>query len=282
MTSEPLYVRLEQVEQTLLQRDEIPLFGETPKFLWDSFATQLSRSLQIDNFSITQQKAEWRSAQTITEGFADDAKPLHIIFSPLQGSVCWLMNDADITNLMTELLFKDTTKKVFDENAEFKKGFLRFITLEVLNTFSTIKFAEELTPVISAEEGVPQEDAYCIDVAITLGQQKALGRVVITTPFREAWKKQFSPKKPTAIPQDIARKMDVVLHIEAGSTTMTLHQWQEASVGDCILLDSCSLDPGGERDTVTLTFDGRPFYRAKVTPKGIEIQETATFAGKVS
>jgi len=276
------YDWLSQVKTELLACDEVPLMGETPDFPWEDFNSRLSQCFKVDNIKIAAKESRWRSADDLFAGLGDDLQTINVVFSPIEGCMSWLMSAHDFYILMTYLLFQDCSKEVSVQDEDLRHGIYRFLALEVIHTLDTLHYASGLAARISADSKLPVAPAFCIDVSMEMGRHTSWGRLVIQEDFRKGWKKYFTLSKPLILSEALAEKIDVVLSIEAGKVQMSLDEWTGVSPGDCIILDTCSLEPGTDKDTVVFTLNGKPFYRGRLTEKGIEILEVSAFSSNDS
>jgi len=50
------------------------------------------------------------------------------------------------------------------------------------------------------------------------------------------------------IPESLSSKIQTIVHLEAGSVVLQRSEWDEIALGDCLLLDQCTLEGDGEKE----------------------------------
>lgn len=268
------YDWLKRVPSSLLKMDGIPLTGFSPAFPWEELCAKLSQILEVSELKIHPSEFQWRNPEELLSGLNEPLSPLYIGLSSLNGSLCWLMSEKDLSLLMTLLLSEKTQS--FDQiPSDFLQGFYHFLALETIHILSTLNFAKSYPPFIQkTKTALPQETSLCKDVSITIKGTTIWGRVVISPELLQEWKSRFA-KQPfsTALQQSIAENLEIPVHLEAGRTVLKPSEWSQVSVGDFLVLDFCSIRPGEEGGRVMLTVNNIPIFRGRLKDGGIKILE---------
>lgn len=269
------YAWLKTLAPTLLELDEVPLFGNTPHFPWEQFSSFFSTYFEVNELSIEPGELRWRTHEELFIGLEENLDPVNISVSALDGNVTWLMGQRDISLAMSALLTKnmDPTLQVID--LDLQEGFYEFLAIEAIHILSQIEFDKTLTPHILKDKALPSGPALCLDVKISLYQHTLWGRLVISPDFRRSWKEHYAERKlTTQLSQALAQKLSVVLNLEAGKTQLTLDEWKQISPGDFVMLDQCSIEPGQEKGRVWITLNGALLFRARVKSGSLKILES--------
>lgn len=253
--------------------DGAPILGHPPAFPWNQFSAILAKKLQADGLSIAISDPQWRDAGSLTADIGSPVVPLHLSVASIEGGLCWLMSQDDISLLMSLVLTKNASSRIpFD--AEFQQGFYNFIVLEALDAINKIDFDKTLSPHIHHQAKLPQTPAVCLDVTITLLEHSIIGRLVVPTPFRDAWKEHYANRQMDApLTSPLMEQVQLTVHLEAGKTSLKLSEWSAVKPGDFLILDSCTLRPGEDKGRVMLTIEGIPFFRGKIKEGNLKILE---------
>lgn len=257
----------------LLKLDESPLLGYAPPFPWEAFATQLMKFLQIEGLKLEPSPVVWRSSEDILSGFDDQYKSISGSVVPLEGSFHWVMTNRDIKRLMSLLIAKE--KEPIEEiDPPFEDAFFRFLTIEAINAFEKTDFDKKISTTISAQSVIPSSPALGLDISILWQDEHFWGRLLISPELRRSWQQRFLQKQASdAYKASMAEKLQVDVHLEGGKLSLRPSEWKGIHLGDVLLLDACSLDPGEDKGRVMLTVNAIPFFRAKIKQGSIKILE---------
>lgn len=267
------YDWVREIKPDLKNLDSIPLTGAAPPFPWDELATRLARSLDREGLKIEPGELGWRAKENLYDGLGDTPYPLTFAIPSLQGQVCWVMPAQEMDILTALLLTKESHPLPLHDPA-LNESFYHFLTLEVLYHLTQVSFDKTLTPILTNQTALPNQDALCRDVSIQLQGHTIWGRLIISPEFRRAWVEHFAQQqKSSALSQQMAELIETIVHIEAGQTSLSLAEWKAVQLGDFILLDSCSLDPQRLDGRVMLTVNGKPAFRAKLKDGTLKILE---------
>lgn len=267
------YNWLRQIPRSLLESDEIPILSAPKPFPLDSFIAIFSKTFQLEKLEIRPGDWEPCSKETLAKGLGDRLHYLQLELSPLQGSILWAMPENDIKILMGLIIAKDP--KVGDIlDKEYVLGFFHFISLEALLAFNRTEYDKGLVPhVLEEKKDLPERGLYA-DIHFTCHGIAFLGRLILSEEFRHSWKERNAEHKMAInIPSSLAQKLQMVVHLEAGRTTLKKREWASLRVGDYIALDTYSYEPGTDKTRILLTLNNQPFFRAKVKQGFVKILE---------
>lgn len=256
------------VQDALLKHDAVPLFGKAPAFPWEEFNVLLARTFKRDDFSVRPSETKWRSSDKLFEGLGE-VRLLHLVLTPLEGSLCWAMSQEDIGKLMAYFL-TETAKCPPIKDEDLLDGFQRFIAAEVIYAIDNLRALRELTPRISGNSEAPQGDHLTTDITITIKETSSWGRLFISPQLLESWRKHFANFPAPFDPEKLA-KMEIDLGIVIGKTEIPYEQWENAKEGDILLLDECTLDPNEMRGPVSITVNGQSLLPGSLSENKVTI-----------
>lgn len=267
------YDWLREIKPDLKNLDSIPLTGTAPPFPWEEFSARLARSFDHEGLKIQPGEIVWRAKENLYEGLGDSPFPLNFSIPSLNGQVSWIMPVQEIPTLAALLLTKESHPLSLHDQA-LSESFYHFLALEVLYNLTQISFDQTLSPILSHQTSLPDQDSLCWDISLNLQKQTIWGRLVISPEFRRSWVEHFAQNlKSSALSQQMAQLIHVTVHLEAGKTSLTLAEWKSVQLGDFLILDSCSLDSERFDGRIMLTINGKQAFRAKLKNGALKILE---------
>lgn len=262
-----------EIDPNLKNLDAIPLTGAAPPFPWEDLSARLAKAFDREGLTIQPGEMAWRTKNELFEGLGDEPFPLIFSIPSLRGQVCWVMPAQEMDVLAALLLTQESHPLTFHD-PDLSESFYRFLALEVLYYLTQVSFDKTLSPILTSQTALPNQDSLCKDISIGIQGQTIWGRLIISPEFRTSWVEHFAHMHaPSAQTQQLAQLIDVTMHLEAGKCQMTLQEWKTVKLGDFILLDSCTLDPERFNGRVMLTINGRRAFRAKLKDGTIKILE---------
>ena len=272
-TSTP-YSWLKKIPASIVELDEIPLFGQPPPFPWEDLTAQLAKDLDIQNLTIEPSEFQWRTAEELLSGLGDSFLALNFTITPFEGKAYWVMAEKDLQNFMALMLMEGGgSAELLDK--EYAEGFYRFLALETIHALEQIDFDPNLSPKLNKNGELPREPMLSMDVPFSIQKKQLFGRLFITPELRKSLKEHYTQKaKEAPFTSPLAEKLEVTVHLESGSTTLTVREWSQLKPGDFLLLDQCSLKSEGEKGRVMLTINGHPLFRGKIKDGNIKILES--------
>lgn len=271
-TSVP-YDWLRHIPHSLLEKDEIPILSSPGPFPLDKLIAFLSKTFQLEQLEINLGQWESRPPETILKGLGAPVKCANIELSPVQGIVTWAMCEKDINALMSLILTKDPHANNTIEK-EYLQGFFEFVALETLLSFNRSEYDKGLVPHLLESATVPSDGTLCSDISINCNGTTFIGRLILNDEFRHSWKERYMQHKMSiGMSPELAEKLQVVLQLEAGKTSLSRQEWATVNPGDYLPLETCSLEPGADKGRVMITMNGQMLFRAKVKQGNIKILE---------
>ncbi len=270
------YAWLKKVPGAIKQADTIPLLGDPPPFPWENLSQDIQKLLELQSLEIAPSEFVWLEEGAATKGMGSPLCIIPFSIASLEGGLFLAVPESDIAKMMDILLLKGNKLAPIDD--QFQTAFLDFITLEVLNTIQQIGYAPEFMPKLHRDGKLPSSPLLGMDITVNAEGFRSVFRLLITPEMNQSLKEHYAKnKEASTFKRDQAEQIDVILNVEAGKTSLTQKQWKEVKPGDYILLDRCSLNPGDNSGTVTLTLRGHPILRANIEDGNIKILENPLF-----
>jgi flagellar motor switch protein FliN/FliY len=268
------YDWLKEIPTSLLQLDEIPLFGFPPAFPWNDLSKGLGELFQIQDLKIQSTPFQWVSQDKLYSTLGEAYTPINFTIPSMEGNLSWVMANEDMQRLMSFIL-NDKHHQHDALEDEFMKGFYHFLAYEIIHVITKLPFGSDLSPQVQKESKLIDEDALCSDLSIDLRGKTLTGRLIISQDLRRSWKEKYAERSlEIPLQSSVASKLTIPVHLEAGKTSISPSDWQKVNVGDFILLDSCTVNPQDEKGgRVTLTVNGIPFFIAKLKEGNLKILE---------
>ncbi|MFQ5728826.1 MAG: hypothetical protein ACE5GN_00505, partial [Waddliaceae bacterium] len=230
-TSTP-YSWLKKIPASIVELDEIPLFGHPPPFPWEGFTAQVAKDLDIQTLTIKPSKFQWRTEEELLSGLGDSVLPLNFTITPFEGKAYWVMDEKSIRKFMTLMLMEESgSAELLDK--EYAEGFYRFLALEAIHALEQTNFDPNLSPQLNKNAELPSEPMLGMDVALSIQRKRLFGRLFISSDLRKSIRGHYTQKtKEAPFTSPLAEKLEVTIHLEFGSTTLTLREWSQLKPGD--------------------------------------------------
>lgn len=271
MTSPP-YNWIREIKPELRALDEIPLTGSAPPFPWKELASHLAKTFQLQHVELIPKEIRWLSQSELFDNLGDQPAVLAFAIPSLNGEAYWVMPEQEMVILESLILTKDSHPLNFQDRS-LSESFYRFVGLEILYQISQLQFDRSLVPVLTSHRQLPRQEALCLDIAVVIEQQFLWGRLIISPELRRSWVEHFAQSGPSPLTKELAKKIDITLHIEIGHIQLAFQDWLQVALGDVILLDHCSLDKDTLEGRVMLTLHNHPAFRGKLKDGTIKILE---------
>ncbi len=271
------YNWLKQISPTVMQWDQVPLFGASPAFPWEELGTKLAQLFQLQAVRIFHKETDWRNPEEFTAGFGGDAILLQIGVSNLEGTLIWVMSKSDLSLFMEALLGRKP-EDFIPLDSDFYNGFYHYLASHTLSTLTQLPFGKNLGLGLLKSPTLPAEPSLCFELEIGIktneDEKQAKGRVIISPQALSSWKQRWVDRTlETSLQSPLAEKLEVPIHLEIGRTKLSQSEWSSVSPGDFIMLDQCSYDLETEKGRVMMTVNGVPMFRAKIKAGNIKILE---------
>ncbi|KIA78760.1 Type III secretion basal body protein [Parachlamydia acanthamoebae] len=274
MTATVPYSWLKNLSPEFVRKDEVPLFGYPPAFPWEAFAQQFAETFQLKEAAFIPSLPEWKNEKNLFSDFGEPYVIREFRISSIEGPVWWVMSQQDLLFLMGFLL-KNQTHPEFEADHDFLNAFVQFLSLELIHAFKSVEFDYSLSIQIKDPASQPEGNSLCVDVTAKVSPEHSVkGRLILSDQFYKEWKAHYAQANENAMYQTPnADYLEVVVHLEAGKTTLKAGEWKKLALGDLLILDSCSLKPGEDAGRVLLTINGKPFFRGKLKQGNLKILE---------
>lgn len=251
--------------------DEIPLWGSPPPFPWSVFSEELSKALHIEHLNLIPSDIAWIPQNEISSNFGENPCVFEFTVAPLQGKAYLFFAREHLKKLFTMTVGSSADLPESDQN-EFQKEFSHFLILEALQAYQKAKFDPSLTPQLIDGEALPQTTCLCLNVDIHTPQTDFAARLAFTPELRQSLRQKYAAKT-LAYPKGLSASVSVFVNIVAGQVQLSKTEWNETTLGDVIILDSCSLVPGEDKGRIMLSVNGKPIFRGKIKDGNIKILE---------
>lgn len=264
------YEWLKSLPSSVLKLEQ-PSIGHSPPFPWEEFSKKLTALFERE-ISFNAKEIQMRSPQEFLLSRQDLIK--HIAILPLEGTAFFVLPKNGIPTLINYLIKKEEDA-IGQLDQDFQDSFSQFLAMEALYTLGQVKFDQGLSYQLLEERELPNEPALCIDIDMTLGRQTLHARLIISPALSQSWKERYNEQQfDLLLSASIAKKVPVTIHIEAGRVVLSPLEWRELKVGDFVVLDSCSLQPGDNKGRVMLTVNQRQFMRGKLKDGQLKLLES--------
>ena len=177
-------------------------------------------------------------------------------------------------SLVQRLLTKGESNKGLSDPT-LLQGFYHYLCLNVLDIFNRQNLYGNLTATLSESQELPSDGALCIDVAIQVEDKPLWGRIICPGQTHASFKAHFAMEHPPLLSDPSFKNLPLSLHLEVGSTTLSISEWKKVKTGDFILLDRCTYDLQNHRGTAILSLGSTPLFDARIKEGTVKILEHA-------
>lgn len=268
---------LPEVEPRLKQLDSIPLTGKAPPFAWNLLSERLSQLFERPDFFIKPGKIEWKTKESLLEGMGDLVFPLSFSVFPLEGHLTWILPLQQKEQLVRWFLTHDASPSLPMDEEAVLNPFYHFFALETLYQTTQIFKDHRLNPLLNEKGSVPQEDALCWDIHLSLGDLPLSGRLLISPAFRKSWVDFFSDCAPSSHQKILNQTRRKTITISLGSTHLSSKQWTSIQVGDLLLIEQHSFHLPSFEGKVSILCEGDPIFEASLKKNRLTISEISLF-----
>lgn len=262
---------LREVKPELKALDQIPLTG-APPFPWDDLSARLGKTFECEQLTIQPKELTWRSKEDLFENLGGSPYSFTLNIPALNGEAYWVIPEEEISVLENLLLTKDIAP-LTRQDQTLKDSFYRFLILETLYSMSQTACDKALIPILIDNKVPPSIDALCLDITITIQERVLWGRLIIPPTLRQSLVDYFIKKEASKSSEELAKKVEIPVHLEIGQTKLTVTEWKEIGLGDFLLLDHCLLKPDDFNGEVSLTVNGRAAFKGELSDGRINILE---------
>ncbi len=219
------------------EKQEIPLFGNSPPFPWELFSSELGRELGIEECTVRLKGQKWREAEEWKKGQGSHLIVQPITIAPFESPLYWMMAKTEVEKLTSRLLSGSGKKREFSSSS-LQEGYYRFLLLEALYAAQMQGPIEGMTIQLNDEEAPPHEKGLCLDIEIQIEEITLQGRLVIPSSFQTAWIQHFSAFPRPFSPGRLSLKLPLSLKIQIGSIELSSQEWGNLELGDILIPDT--------------------------------------------
>ncbi len=249
---------------------EIPLFGNADELNMDLFSSHISTQLHYENIQCHIRERRWKEPEDLLQGLGTKPIVTAIEVSPLDPPIYWVMPKKDRSELIQEIGSQQLQKKIFSSSV-LEDGYFRYILLEAMNSLQKLDPIQQMSLNLIEDETLPKENAFCIDIEITLKEKSYWGRLIISDSFRKQWIQHFS-----AFPLEYASKVEskhieLKLALNIGSVLLSLKDIKKLKPLDILIPDSLTYSPESIEASGIITLAATPLLKAKISQNQIQI-----------
>jgi len=277
MTQPPL-AWIKEIHNTLIDAKAIPLSGSTLTFPWEDLAKKIAEILHAPECTLALRQTKILEEAEITSGLGADCLFLTLELTPLRQQAFWIMGKGEVAKLTALALVTSSGSNKGFSSSQFQEGFYSYLATKALLALDELNVLSNLPVKLGKPAPLPAGEALCFDVEIHLFKHTFWGRFVCPAALHETLKAHVeSAEQPLSLNTPLAKQLTVTASLNLGHTLLSLSQWQKLSVGDCILLDTCSFDPSTHKGTATLMLEGMPILRVRIKGSSVKIVDYATY-----
>lgn len=266
------YGWIAKVEEALAESKQLPAWEEAFSFPWEEAGLALAKALSLPELKISLKTSSWKKEREFFEGMGKDPLITSMQLSPIKELIFWVFPSED-TSFFSSLLL---SSEGFSD-PRLQQGFYQFLFLEAVSAIDKLKLFKNVTFHLMEESTLPKERAFCLDISLHLSHKTLHGRLICSQAFLEGFKTQGALQRAALLETDVAKKLDILLHLNIGQTTLSAEEWKSISPGDFIVLDRCSYDPKTEKGSISVLLGNSPLFRARIKEEGIKILDYAFY-----
>lgn len=239
--SVPFVTSIQEITQTLLASDRVPLDGGAPPFDWESFTSAINSSFHIEDFKIEKVKTNWEEKDAFLSNFGEDLLLSSIDCVPLSGKAFLLYSKQDLTNIYSALFGPAN----FFTDKEVLNGLRTFFEMNVLRSVEKAWGSQDWSLRLHSTDlgqSLP-ETAFALDIKTKAGKKPIIFKILLSKELMDAWSAHYVKKKPAKLSDELAEQIPLAVHLEIGETRLSEKDWKSIKPGDFIILDRCMNDP---------------------------------------
>jgi flagellar motor switch protein FliN/FliY len=275
MTQAP-HFWLKNIQSALTAAKEVPLWGHLPTFPLEQCAEILSSALSLPNLKLSLEKTDVVPFEQLLLGLSTHPLIIPLTLSPLKEPLFFVMSKEDVSKLSVQALTTTQPARFFADT-HLQEGFFHYLLLEALQATDTLRPFGDLSLKMAPPSSLPKEDSLSVDIAISSGKLRLWGRILCPIRSLESIRSHFSTTSLSIAQTPLVQDLDLTVHLEVGSTTLSAKQWKKVECGDFIVLDRCSYDPTTQKGAVTITFENTPLFRARLKQQSIKLLDYAYY-----
>jgi len=265
---------IRKIASHLKEQDQVPLFGKGPAFDWTRFSEEIATRLSVPHFAFRPKAQEWREAHLLGDGLGTNPIVIPLKLEPLSGSAFWIMSKESIAKLTSWMMNGQSKARPLSSEI-LTTGFYRYLSLQILDTASTLQPFDKTSILLSEPSDLPETDAFCVDIEISFGDQICFGRLAIEPQLQKSWSEFSSHPSAETILSSHAKSIELTLGVKVGSTSLQLDEWDTIKEGDFIPLGSEGYDARKRQGAAYLMLGSSPLFQIKVKQNKIQLIDYA-------
>jgi len=272
------YDWLKTLQSELVDKKDLTYSVAPQAFAWEVFSEQLGSRFDLQDLIIQSADPLWSTEEQVRKQAGRSAWPLSFALGNLPGLVTFYLSKEDVGVLLTIALSHQPKGTLYPDE-EFLEAFYHFLAVEVMTAMSKSGFDTSIAPRLVHEPAPAAEGKVLhLDISISTTGRVFQAQIMAPEEFVLAWNEKFkAEKQQTGISNEVADRVELIVHLEAGEARMTQQELAQIRQGDFLLLDSCSLAPDQPGGQVTLTAKGIPLFRGLLQSGQIKIVEYPLF-----
>lgn len=271
---------LKLVEKALLKVQQLPVLEEHFPFPWNAAGEAIQEALGISHLTLSCSQAVWKNHSEFLQGMGTNPSIIAVELPPIEGALFFILPQTDVTELTSNILVADNEKETF-VSSKLREGFYNFLILKVLNTLDHLKIFKDVSLQLLPHTPIPQENGFCVHVACALPHRTLQARLVCPQSFLSAFKTLQPFQQKTLLSLGETANVDLTLRCEIGHTSLSTEEWESLQIGDFLMLDRCSFDPGqdsGEgKGSLKACLGETPLFMARFKPEGLKVLDYAFY-----
>jgi flagellar motor switch protein FliN/FliY len=225
---------MREVQPEIRALDQIPLTGAAPPFDWAELSARLARVFERDGLVIKPVEMVWRSKDDLYEGIGMHALASTFSIPSMHGQVSLVLPIQEIESLGALFLTKDSHPPISMHEQPLIESFYRFFIVETLYQLNEVLSDKKMTPILSNQTSLPDQPALCWDISLEWNNHVLWGRLMISPELRRSWVDYFNTSHtPTPLSTNLAKTINVEVHVEVGKAFLSLAEWYTVKEGDC-------------------------------------------------
>ncbi len=265
-----------KVDTALLELDQVPLYGNAPRFDFQRISSLIASHFGITGLSLEMGECAWRDPTDLTEGLGSNLLTLGAALTPLSGEALWLMSRQDVAYL-TSWLMNGKARGRSVSSEILQEGFYRYLALNALDALQGLEPLKDFSLKLDEEASLPHGASWCADIKLTFEQRSCWGRLVINEHLLTSWQRHFASLRELFSLTPLAKSLEVSVGVKTGSVVLTAPQWKKLKKGDFVLLDRGSYDPKHKDGVASITLAGTPLFHVSVKENKIKLLDYALF-----
>lgn len=231
-------------------------------FPWEEVEKKLSELLGISDLSLSCELSSWHPHPSYSI--------LSFELSPILGAVHWAMSPEDVSLLSQFCLSQEEDREGFSD-PRLQEGYYKFLILRVLHLLDQLKiFKETSLRCVVAEEPFNTE-CKCLHISISLPTKTIHGKLLLPETFLDHFRNYKPFQTLSFLNNTSLQKREFPLHFEIGKTSISSEEWQNAQIGDFLVLDQAHYDPSTHKGSLVISLKKTAILQGRIKSDGIKI-----------